>query len=188
MTAQSANTTRPGQSPDESGDLFIPDPVSDDYAEQVERAWRVALPELSDSAQAIPLFAVMDVASALLGSFHQRTLKRRGHNYTEYAILSTLLLNTRGVRPSVFTELLGKASAGTTHALNKLEKNGLIVREQNPVDKRSVIVALTEAGGEVARDLCAAEAAESQRLTRHLSKTDLNQLRTAVGTIIEILN
>ncbi len=167
-------------------DMFIPEPISGRYDEQVEDAWDLRLSDLP--SKAIPLLALLDVASTLVGNFHHKTLKGYGHNHTEYAILCTLLLNGAGMRPSVLTGMLGKPSAGTAQTLNKLEKKGLVVREENPDDGRSVLVALTKEGEDVTLQLCEAEASSSRRLTKHLSNKEILELRLAMEKIIDIFN
>lgn len=163
---------------------FIPEPVSGHYDKQVEDAWALRLPAID--ARGIPLLALLDVLSSLVNGFHNKALKPLGHNYTEYAILCTLLLHDEGLRPSVLTELLRHPSANTAQTLNKLERRGLVQREANPDDGRSVLVALTEQGRQSTTKLCQSEAIASGRLSRDLSDKELKELRGALGTLIAL--
>jgi DNA-binding MarR family transcriptional regulator len=164
---------------------FVPKPLSDHSDVYVEDAWNEHLPGLP--ARAIPLFSLIDVVSSLSIRFHRNTLKNLRYSHTEYAILGTLLLNGSNMRPSFFTKLLSNASAGTSQTLKKLEKQGLLVREPSQTDKRSTLVGLTEKGKELAIQLCRAEAEETFRATRNLSDEDINELRLALGKIVNIL-
>lgn len=164
---------------------FIPEPVSGHYDVQVEEAWARRLPELD--ARSIPTLALLDVLTSLVSAFHNKALKPLGHNYTEYAILCTLLLHGTGLRPSVLTEMLRQPSANTAQTLNKLEKRGLIKRQANPEDGRSVLVDLTPAGKETIYRLCQGESSASAALGRDLSDEQLQALRTSLNTLIGIL-
>lgn len=164
---------------------FIPKPLSHRSDIYIEKAWHEYLPGLP--SRAIPLFSMIDVVSSLSIQFHRNTLKSVRHSHTEYAILGTLLLNGSSMQPSFFTKMLSNASAGTSQILKKLEKQGLLVREASSVDKRSVLVGLTEKGKEVAIQLCQAEAEDSSRATRNLSDEELAELRQALAKIINIL-
>lgn len=164
---------------------FIPKPLSNHSDVYVEKAWHEHLPGLP--SRAIPLFSLIDVVSSLSIQFHRKALKNARHSHTEYAILGTLLLNGSSMQPSFFTKMLSNASAGTSQILKKLEKQGLLIREASLVDKRSVLVGLTEKGKAVAIQLCQAEAEESFRATRNLSDDELAELRQAAAKIINIL-
>jgi len=183
MTAKLAKTKQTEPIDDERG--FIPKPLSSHSDVYVEKAWNEYLPGLP--SRAIPLFSLIDVVSSLSIQFHRKALKNTRHSHTEYAILGTLLLNGSSMQPSFFTKMLSNASAGTSQILKKLELQGLLVREASQVDKRSVLVGLTEKGKEVAIQICQAEAEESFRATRNLSDEEITELRLALGKIINIL-
>lgn len=183
-TANHSGTTATGKAGAANNPGFIPEPVSGHYDEQVEQAWALSLSDID--SRGVPLLALLDVMSTLVSNFHNKTLKPLGHNYTEYAVLCTLLLHGTGLRPSVLTEMFRHPSANTTQTLKKLEQRRLIHREANPEDGRSVLVALTESGARVARELCEAEAAAASRLGRELSDRELQELRLALGKLVEI--
>lgn len=183
MAAKQAKAKSVEKLDDDRG--FIPKPLSSHSDVYVEKAWNEYLPGLP--SRAIPLFSLIDVVSSLSIQFHRKTLKNSRHSHTEYAILGTLLLNGSSMQPSFFTKMLSNASAGTSQILSKLEKQGLLVREASQVDKRSVLVGLTEKGKEVAIQLCRAEAEESFRATRNLSDDEMTELRLALAKVINLL-
>jgi len=173
------------QTPLDTNDSFIPEPISGHYDEQVSDVWQQQLPELP--SKGIPLLAIMDVLNTLTTKFHHRALKPLGFTHIEYSILSTLLLNGDGVKPSVITDIVGKGSSGTSQALRKLEKNGYVLRTTNAKDKRSVTVKLTKQGSQVAYDLCQSEAELSSKLFNNVDEKQLRQMRESVNNIIDVL-
>jgi MarR family transcriptional regulator, organic hydroperoxide resistance regulator len=76
------------------------------------------------------------------------------------------------------TETTGPA---TTQLVNGLETTGYVTRERSPDDKRTVLVALTDAGAERTKER---NAAMATALDEELSDQDLTALHTAT----EVLN
>ena len=165
--------------------VFLPKPFADDFSESVEVAWSKGFPELP--YRGIPLFALIDELTNLNQQFHRRCLKPLGYSHTDYVILATLLFNGDKLKPSIFTQLLSSASAATSQTLNKLENQGLLIREASERDKRSVLVGLTEKGTQVAQALCKAEAEASAVLTQSLSDDELSSLRKALSKLVRAL-
>ena len=163
-------------------DESCPRPFSGHYDQQVAAAFKRRLPSLP--SRAIPLFALMDIVGNASAELHSRIFKPLGHNFTEYAILSTLLLYGDGMTPGDFTRLLGKASAGTAQALKRLEKNNYILREINSTDRRSSLVKLTPSGLERATTLCRMEAEMSNEVFSGISDDDLSEIQGALNKII----
>lgn len=56
------------------------------------------------------------------------------------------LVHDGPLSPSSLVKRLGLASASITALLDRLELAGLVTRERHPVDRRSVLVTLTESG------------------------------------------
>lgn len=77
------------------------------------------------------------IANAVL--FNQQLADQLGVNATDYQFLN--LLDLSGAQtPKALGELTGLSSGGVTVALDRLERQGYVVRERNPADRRSVIV------------------------------------------------
>ena len=166
-------------------DKFVPEPLSGSYDEQISKIWKEQLPSLPSDI--IPLMALADVVNGLVSRFHHIALKPYGFSHIEYSILSTILMNGSGVKPSIITDIVGKGSSGTSQALRKLEKNGHITRVKNPNDKRSVTVNLTDSGKEAANKLCESEARLSSEAFNGATQKELLQLRQSLGVIIDKL-
>jgi Mn-dependent DtxR family transcriptional regulator len=68
------------------------------------------------------------------------------------------------------------STGGMTKRLNALEGRGLIAREPDPNDGRSLAVTLTREGKRLVDDAVEAHAANQERLLRGLDKKELREL------------
>ena len=73
--------------------------------------------------------------------FNQRVAERVGINPTDMQCIHLLQL-MGPVTPGRLAESTGLTTGGVTVALDRLEKAGLVRRERNPQDRRSVLVDL----------------------------------------------
>jgi DNA-binding MarR family transcriptional regulator len=102
--------------------------------------------------------------AGMLNGVLEPELAAAGLARAEYDILTTLLsaLPDARLRPTDLARRSILTSGGTSNALRRLEKQGLVVREKNDSDARGTWVALTDDG----RSLVEATA---QRVTRKTS-------------------
>jgi DNA-binding MarR family transcriptional regulator len=71
--------------------------------------------------------------------------------FARYEVLMLLGFSRTGaLPPGKVGERLQVHPASITNAINRLERDGLVIRRDNPRDGRSVLVEMTEAGREVA--------------------------------------
>jgi DNA-binding MarR family transcriptional regulator len=77
------------------------------------------------------------IANAIL--FNQQLADRLGINATDYQLLNLVDLSG-GETPKALADLTRLTTGGITVALDRLERDGYVVRERNPADRRSVIV------------------------------------------------
>jgi len=85
---------------------------------------------------------------ALLGNHHFRA-----HGLNHYsARMLVLLLEREALRPGELVELLVLPQSTISSQLQMLQKKGLVRRRRSRTDNRSVVVTLTPAGQELARD------------------------------------
>ncbi len=116
--------------------------VVDEFIEQ----WRAERPDLSLDAMATigRLGRVMGLGTRLI----ERTLQRHDLRLSEFDVLATLrrLGAPYVASPSRITQSLMLSPATLTSRLDRLENIGLIERRAVPEDRRSLLVALTQAG------------------------------------------
>lgn len=80
------------------------------------------------------------IASATL--FNQQAADQLGIHPTDLQLLNILELNGP-LTPGTLTGMTGLTSGGITVALDRLERQGHVVRARNPKDRRSVLVRFT---------------------------------------------
>lgn len=67
-------------------------------------------------------------------------------NASEFELLSHLFLHPEENTPRALSEKTGMKKESVSRCLKKLADRGAIVRQKNPLDDRSVLLALTESG------------------------------------------
>jgi len=77
------------------------------------------------------------IAGAIL--FHQKLADRMGLHLTDMQCINLLDL-LGSVTPGKLADCMGLTTGGVTVMLDRLEKAGLVTREPNPGDRRSVLV------------------------------------------------
>ncbi|MQY26768.1 MarR family winged helix-turn-helix transcriptional regulator [Nocardia aurantia] len=88
-----------------------------------------------------------------------------GVNETDRRALEIVLLEDgKSTTPGMLAERLGLTAAGVTIMLNRLEKQGYIVRSLHPTDRRRVIVTATELASHRVQELVAPMMVESYKM------------------------
>lgn len=152
------------------------DPFSKDYIEELKEIWSERFPDLD--VDAAVFFALGEALGWQLNRHLNDTLKRYGHTYAEYVVLTNLMStgDTQGLSPTKLNESLRFTPAGMTKTLQRLESAGLIERESNPEDRRSVIMVLTPQGVATVERLFRAVNNEQQARLRRITKMERKQL------------
>ena len=87
-------------------------------------------------------------------SFHyanknaESVFNAHGLSFTQFAVLE-LLYNKGEFTVKQITEKVLSSGGNITVIVQKLEKDGLVARKENPYDKRSNLIAITEKGREL---------------------------------------
>ncbi len=89
------------------------------------------------------------VSSKMRGQF--------GQSFSRFDVLSQLYRapDTKVSITELASDLLAATSRNITGLIDRMEKDGLVVREAHPKDKRSFTVALTESGKNLFMDMAA---------------------------------
>jgi DNA-binding MarR family transcriptional regulator len=99
-----------------------------------------------------------------------------------------IVLHHRGtVRVGEVAHMLTMSPNTTTAVLDRLEDQGLIRRRPDPTDRRAVLVALTERGGEWVAELLSASAQDFGEVLEQLSLSDLRALHQGVTALSRAL-
>lgn len=93
----------------------------------------------------LQLFRVLMKSTKVIMDYAKRDILERGISFENFVVLE--LLYNRGPHPiQKISERLNIASGSITYVVNKLEKEGLIIREQCDKDARKWYIALSEQG------------------------------------------
>lgn len=147
-----------------------------DHVDHILEQWKQERPDLDAS----PMGIVGRISR--LSRVHERaiaeTFSTFGLGIDEFDVLATLRrsgppyeLNPKHLRQSMMI-----TSATMTHRLDKLEERGLVRRNDDPSDRRGIIVQLTEDGKGLVDIALEAHLATEARLLTHLSQRDQTTL------------
>lgn len=155
----------------------------EDHVDRLRRQWKTELPDLDTEPMAI-LGRARRLAILVSPSI-EATFARHGIDRGEFDVISTLRRSGSPYKltPTDIYGLLMISSGGLTHRLIRLEKAGLIRREPSPNDGRSMLVALTERGIDLAEEAFREDMASEQKFLQSLSAEE----REALGGLLRKL-
>lgn len=94
----------------------------------------------------------------------------------ENGLLCCLSKHADGVTASELKRMTGIGASGVTNLMNALERKGLIRREMNPSDRRSVLVTISDAGRALVETRQRRLADFTQELLCRMGQTDADEL------------
>jgi len=162
-------------------------PSSPDPVDEIVAAWRTELPEVAG----LPLELAKRVGrlAGLIEAVTNAELDRLGRTKAEYEVLARLRAAGAPYRrkPHELASSLLLSSGGTTNVLHRLTAAGLVVREADRSDRRSVWVRLTSAGVRAAEEVVlatnAAQSALLDRLPTDTATALADQLREVLAVL-----
>lgn len=98
------------------------------------------------------------------------------------------LVNGKGRTLSEFCRLLGYDSGGMTRLLDRIESKGFIKRVENPADRRSHLIKLTQAGAAIFPEARAGTERALGRLLNGFSEDEAIQLQSFLTRILANTN
>lgn len=168
------------------------DKTPKDPVDRLLAAWRVARPDL-DPAPLGLVGRVIVLAEHLRRSV-DASLKEHGLTLGQFDILATLRRHEAtadtqpppGMTPGTLLKNVVLSSGGMTNRLDRLERDGFIAREDDPNDRRGVVVRLTARGRKLIDEATETRFHEARESTPTLSaaenKTLTKLLRTWLAT------
>jgi len=123
---------------------------------------------------------------AVANSYNEQAAK---HDSTMAMAMALLYIDSKQGTPSTaLGPSMGMEATSLSRTLNSLEKRGLIYREKNPEDGRSVLVKLTDQGLEK-RDISKASVFEFNQAVRdNISKEKIDHFFEVTELINELIN
>jgi DNA-binding MarR family transcriptional regulator len=143
----------------------------------------------STSPRSTPSRAVVDgiwKLSRYIDRLWDETAARYGLNQGgEYKVLLKLRQSPEGrATPGEIAARLDLSTGAMTNRLDRLESAGLIVRERDPNDRRSILVSMTDKGRALFDEAVNAEAEEEQRLVGALTPEEQRRLNTLLRKLV----
>lgn len=124
----------------------------------------------------------------LFTRFDREALRPHGVDAAEYLVLSLLVMaGERGSSPSEMQGALQQTSGGMTRCLDRLERKGLVQRQESAWDRRVVRVVLTAQGRRRADTLMRARAARLRELFEPLGAATAPELRHQLCVVVAAL-
>ena len=155
-----------------------------DRIDQLVSEWQAEAPEFDVAAMEIVGRVI--VLGQFLEARANALLKPLGLSYTDFDVLATLMRSGKpyALTPTALRRSVLITSGAMTAALDRLETGGLIVREPNPDDRRSLTARLTADGRRLARKAARLRFADALESIAHLSAADRNRLAGLLSLLL----
>jgi len=153
-----------------------------DRVDLVLAQWNRERPDLDVASMGL-IGRVLRIARHLSRGM-EKTLAEHGVSFATFDVLATLRRSGApyALSPNDLLATMMVSSGTMTHRIDQLEKAGLVQRQNNPADGRSVLISLTERGFAVADAAITAHVAGQARLTSGLPKADRAALDALLAT------
>ncbi len=160
----------------------------DQAAQDMMRQWRTQRPDLDPEPMA--LFGRLSRADAIANRAIDATLAGHRLNRGEFDVLATLRRSGAPYRLAAgrLASSLLLSAAAMTNRLDRLETAGLVRREPDASDRRSVQVALTEEGLARVEEAVTAHVANERRLLEGLSPQERGDLSRLLARLLHSLH
>ncbi|MBB3231270.1 MarR family winged helix-turn-helix transcriptional regulator [Halomonas stenophila] len=146
--------------------------------------WRQEMPDLDLLPMELTA-RLTSVGRHLSHQYLEPFFKARGLQPREFDVLATLRRAGApyALTPTQLFEVLMLSSGGMTNQLDRLEKAGLIARQPNPADRRSMLVTLTEAGLGLVNEALPQHVNNEARALATLSREEQQTLNALLGKL-----
>lgn len=156
-----------------------------DSVDRILAQWATVRPNLDVSAMGI--LGRLSRLTRLLERAQSDVFDAHGLHAGEFDILATLLrtdAGPRGLTAGALSDSAMVTSGAITNRLDRLVAKGLISREIDPENRRTVRVALTAAGAEVIEGALVAHVENEERLLSSMAPSDRKQLANLLSGLL----
>lgn len=112
---------------------------------------------------------------------HAYTLAPHGLSEGRFSLMFMLEAHKEGLSPHVLADQAGVARATVTGLVDGMVRDGLVERHDNPLDRRSNLVALTRKGRTLIRKVFGAQVRQMSTAFDGLSQTERKQLSKLIA-------
>ena len=162
--------------------------MSADVVDSMLDQWHRERPDLDVNATAI-LGRISRIA-ALVDQEMDRVFQPHGLTGGDFVVLAALRRSGKPYQltPTALSRSMMVSSGGTTKRLDRLEVRGLIRRDPDPADRRSMLVTLTTAGLATIDTVASAHVQNEKRLVATLSPNQRNTLARLLRELLLALD
>lgn len=158
-----------------------------DPVDIITAQWRSERPDLDVGPMGL-IGRLMRIA-AVLSREMAKTHAEFGLNLASFDVLATLLRSGApyALSPNDLLATMMVTSGTMTNRIDQLEKAGLVIRAENPADKRSVLITLTPEGKALIDRAVTAHVATQARLVEGLSPSERDALNRALAGYMGVI-
>jgi DNA-binding MarR family transcriptional regulator len=155
-----------------------------DAVDRMLDAWRAVRPDLE--LEPMGVFGRLGRLHVTAGRAIEATFEARGLSTGEFDVLAALRRagEDQARTPGELSRALMLSPGGMTNRLDRLEAMGLVRREPDPDDRRSLRVVLTDEGRTTVDEAVTAHVANEARLLGPLSAKQRRALDDALRTLL----
>ena len=135
--------------------------------------------ERDGSTKGVHVWLLLSKATRALEAHAQRSVQALGMCLSDFAVLEALL-HKGPLAVNVIGKKVLLTSGSMTAAVDRLERRGLVERQDDPNDRRARIVHLTGAGRKSIRKLFAAHERDMERPVSSLTSGEIESLTGAL--------
>ncbi len=157
-----------------------------DQVTKIIEQWNLARPDLDVTSMA--LIGRFKRINQHLSKEMDKTFAKHGLNLASFDVLATLRRSPspHQLSPNDLLATMMVTSGTMTNRIDQLVKAGLVDRIDNPDDKRSVFISLTEKGFNIIDTAITEHVKTQQRLTHGLSDHDFDQLNLLLEKFLKL--
>jgi DNA-binding MarR family transcriptional regulator len=135
----------------------------------------------------LEMFSRVRRASLILDELQRESLEELDLSFVEYSALRVIDMEgpPYQMSPSRMAELLVRTTGGMTKIVDRLERRGLVDRVRGNVDRRSVLVVLTDDGKAMCRKASAAYRVGRKRVLTHIDRKDVAAINAHLDMLLE---
>ncbi len=157
--------------------------MADDPTDRLLSGWDDARPDFEVGT--LQVTARLSRIGAHLARRQEAVFSRFGLNRGEAGALSALrIAGPHQLSPTRLGRGLMLSSAGVTSRIDRLERRGFVRRLDDPLDRRGVIIELTDEGLAVVDAAVAANAASDRQLLERLDPQEIAQLEALLRKLL----
>ncbi len=137
---------------------------------------------------------LLDVLRRTLGTIMHLSMRgawrfgrEHGISMTQMIVLRQLYHHQKSCNISAISETLGITNAAVSQLLDRLVQQGLVLRREDPEDRRSKRIVLSEAGENLLKESMRSQQAWMHTLSERLTAEEAEQIATALFLLSEKL-